>query len=214
MSDNQGPGPLALVGSGEYLPQMAEIEGGLIAGRPPRYVQLATAAVPDGLPVVERWHNLGRAQADRLGVEAVILEVNERQDADDPVIAAQVDGAGLVYLSGGHPAFLAETLRGTLVWEAIVSAWRAGAALAGCSAGAMAFSSWVPSLRHPREGGTEGLGLLPHDPSVTVLGIDEETAIVGGPSYWTVKGRSSAWRLSDGEREQLVHGTSVTTPLN
>jgi len=28
MSDNQGPGPLALVGSGEYLPQMAEIEGG------------------------------------------------------------------------------------------------------------------------------------------------------------------------------------------
>jgi len=46
MSDNQGPGPLALVGSGEYLPQMAEIEGGLIAGRPPRYVQLATAAVP------------------------------------------------------------------------------------------------------------------------------------------------------------------------
>jgi cyanophycinase len=128
MSDNQGPGPLALVGSGEYLPQMAEIEGGLIAGRPPRYVQLATAAVPDGPPVVERWHNLGRAQADRLGVEAVILEVNERQDADDPVIAAQVDGAGLVYLSGGHPAFLAETLRGTLVWEAIVSAWRAGAA--------------------------------------------------------------------------------------
>jgi hypothetical protein len=46
------------------------------------------------------------------------------------------------------------------------------------------------------------------------LGIDEETAIVGGPSYWTVKGRSSAWRLSDGEREQLVHGTSITTPLN
>ena len=74
MSENQGPGPLALVGSGEYLPQMAEIEGGLIAGRPPRYVQIATAAVPDGPPVVERWHNLGRAQAERLGVEAVILD--------------------------------------------------------------------------------------------------------------------------------------------
>jgi cyanophycinase-like exopeptidase len=144
-----------------------------------------------------------------------------------------------VYLSGGHPAYLAETLRGTLVWEAIVSAWRGGCALAGCSAGAMAFSSWVPSLRHPREGGTEGLGLLPHlrviphfdafaaripdmvtrfllphDPTVTVLGIDEETAIVGGPSFWTVKGRSSAWRLSDDGREQIVSGTSVTTPLN
>ena len=239
MSEHQSPGPLALVGSGEYLPQMAEIEGALIAGRPERYVQLATAAVPDGASVVERWHNLGRAQAERLGVEAVILEVNDRRDADDAAIAAQVKGAGLVYLSGGHPAYLAETLRGSLVWEAIVSAWRGGCALAGCSAGAMAFSSWVPSLRHPREGGTEGLGLLPHlrviphfdafaaripdmvtrfllphDPTVTVLGIDEETAIVGGPSLWTVKGRSSAWRLSDDGREEIVSGASLTTPLN
>src|ERR1700690_59828 len=117
MSENQGPGPLALVGSGEYLPQMAEIEGGLLAGRSPRYVQLATAAVPDGPPVVERWHNLGRAQAERLGVEAVILDVNDRDDADNAAIAAQVNGAGLVYLSGGHPGFLAETLRGTLVGD-------------------------------------------------------------------------------------------------
>jgi len=238
MSENQGPGPLALVGSGEYLPQMAEIEGGLIAGRPPRYVQLATAAVPDGPPVVERWHNLGRAQAERLGVEAVILDVNDRNDANNASIAALVDGAGLVYLSGGHPAFLAETLQGTLVWESIVNAWRAGSALAGCSAGAMAFSSWVPSLRHPREGGTEGLGLLPHlrviphfdafaaripdmvtrflvpkDPSVSVLGIDEETAIVGGPNNWSVKGRSSVWRISEDGREQFASGTSVSTAV-
>src|SRR5579863_5257758 len=100
MSDSQGPGPLALVGSGEYLPQMAEIEGGLLEGRPPRYVQLATASVPDGPPVVERWHNLGRAQAERLGAEAVILDVKDRRDANDASLAAQVEGAGLVYLSG------------------------------------------------------------------------------------------------------------------
>ena len=208
MSENQGPGPLALVGSGEYLPQMAEIEGGLIAGRPPRYVQMATAAVPDGPPVVERWHNLGRAQAERLGVEAVILDVKDRDDANDATIAALVDGAGLIYLSGGHPAFLAETLRGN---EGVGRDRRRVAhrdrRWPDAAPGAMAFSSWVPSLRHPREGGTEGLGLLPHlraiphfdafisripdmvtrfllphDPSITVMGIDEETAMVGGPS--------------------------------
>src|ERR1700733_15355305 len=78
MSENQGPGPLALVGSGEYLPQMAEIEGGLIAGRPPRYVQLATAAALEGPRVTERWHRLGREQAARLGVEAVALPVLDR----------------------------------------------------------------------------------------------------------------------------------------
>ena len=42
------PGPLALVGSGEYLPVMADVERMLLAGRPPRYVQIPTAAAPEG----------------------------------------------------------------------------------------------------------------------------------------------------------------------
>lgn len=236
MSTAVRPGPLALVGSGEYLPQMAEIERGLLAGRPPRYVQLATAAVPDGPSVVERWHRLGIAQAERLGVEPVVLPVNDRSDADDPALAAHVAGAGLVYLSGGHPAYLAGTLRGTAVWTAIVAAWRGGAALAGCSAGAMALTSWVPSLRDPRQGPTDGLGLLPHlrviphfdafaarapdllarlllpdDPTVTVVGVDEDTALVGGPRDWTVQGRQSVWRLTRDGREQIPAGTAITT---
>ena len=70
MSAEQSPGPLALVGSGEYLPQMTAIEASLLEGRAPRYVQLATAAVPDGPDVVEHWHNLGKTQAERIGVEA------------------------------------------------------------------------------------------------------------------------------------------------
>lgn len=225
------------MGSGEYLPVMADIEAALLAGRPPRYVQLATAAVPDGPSVVERWHNLGREQAQRLGVEAVILSVNDRADADNEAIAQQVAGAGLIYLSGGNPGFLADTLRDTVVWAAIVTAWQDGAALAGCSAGAMAMTAWIPSLRHPRQGGTNGLAvlphlrviphfdfftskvpdvvtrfLLPHDPAITVLGIDEETALVGGPKDWTVQGRQSAWRLTAEGREELSVGTAVVTP--
>ena len=69
MSVEQVPGPLALVGSGEYLPEMADLEASLIKGRPPRYVQLATAAVQDGPSVVDHWHQLGITQAKRLGVE-------------------------------------------------------------------------------------------------------------------------------------------------
>jgi cyanophycinase-like exopeptidase len=230
-------GPLALVGSGEYLPVMADVEAALLAGRPPLYVQLATAAVPDGPEVVERWHRLGEAQAERLGVRALALNVTSRADAEDPAVVAGVVGAGLIYLSGGHPGFLADTLRGTALWSAILDAWAAGAALAGCSAGAMAMAAWVPTLRHPREGGVEGLGLLehvrviphfdafsarvpdlvtrflvPHDPAVSVLGIDEETALVGGPVEWTVRGRASVWRLRGGEREEFPPGASLRTP--
>ncbi len=226
----RGAGPVALVGSGEYLEQMAPIEGALIAGRRPRFVQLATAAVPDGAEVVERWHRLGAEQAARLGVEAVALPVADRDDAESRDLAGEVAGAGLVYLSGGNPTYLADTLRGTAVWEAIVAAWEAGAALAGCSAGAMAFGSRVLSLRHPRAG-VDGLGLLPHvrvlphfdafvgrfpdlltralipnDDGVTVIGVDEMTAIVGGPDAWTVEGRGSAWLLAPGGRTEVRSG--------
>lgn len=241
------PGPLALVGSGEYLPQMADVEAGLLAGRPPRYVQLATAAVPDGPDVVERWHKLGTAQAERLGVEPVIMPVTDRSDANDAAVAALVAGAGLVYLSGGDPSYLADTLRETKVWAAILAAWRQGAALAGCSAGAMAMASWVPRIRDPLAEGVAGLALLPHlrviphfdlfsarfpdiaerflapgteargpgsEPAagVTLLGVDEDTALVGGPYDWTVKGRQSVWRLGPGGREQFPAGTTISTP--
>lgn len=236
MSNESSPGPIALVGSGEYLPQMAELEGGLLHGRAPRYVQLATAAVLDGPSVVEHWHQLGIAQAERLGVEAVIVPVNDRADADRPELARLIEGAGLIYLSGGDPSYLADTLRDTLVWRTIEATWRAGAALAGCSAGAMALGSWIPSIRHPKRGSIEGLGLvahvgvlphfdafaarvpdlftrfvLPDEHEIEVYGIDEETALVGGPTSWTVQGRQSVWRLRASGREELTTGTTVTT---
>ena len=143
------PGPVALVGSGEYLPIMAPVEAVLLHGRPPRYVQIPTAASLEGEGSLNRWVTLGVQQAERLGVEAVPVVVRDRADADDPALAALVEGAGLVYLSGGSPQHCAATLRGTRVWGAVVAAWRDGASLAGCSAGAMSLTSWVPDLRHP-----------------------------------------------------------------
>ena len=232
-------GPLALVGSGEYLPIMADIERGLIADRAPRYVQLATAAVPDGPVVVEKWHRLGVEQAERLGVTPVILPVATRDNANDPEIVKLLDGAGLIYLSGGNPNYLADTLRDTALWAAIEAQWRSGAALAGCSAGAMVMAAWVPTIRHPREGGTPGLGLLSHlrviphfdaflkrmpdvatrflvgrDDHVTVVGVDEQTAVVGGPEEWVVQGTSSAWILKGAERREYRTGETLLTPLS
>jgi cyanophycinase len=230
-----GHGPLALVGSGEYLPSMLEIERGLIDGRPPRYVQIPTAASREGTERLAYWVKLGKAQAERLGVEAVPLVVTNRDEADDPALAAQVAGAGLIYLSGGSPSLLADTLRDTALWRAIVAAWEDGAALAGCSAGAMAMASHVPDLRHPRGDGRAGLGLLPKlqviphfdrmvgrfpdfltrpflraSDGVMLVGVDEETALVGGPDEFTVAGHRSAWIIGNGKRQQLTVGETLT----
>ena len=231
------PGPLALIGSGEYLPVMLDIERDLMAGRGARYVQLATAAAPEGDDSLRRWHSLGAQQAARLGAEQVVVDVRTREDAFDEGLATLVEGAALVYLSGGNPVHLAETLRGTPVWDAIRTAWQSGAALAGCSAGAMAMSGWVPSLRHPRSGAVDGLGVLPHvrviphfdrmagwmpdivarylvpeAEGATVVGVDEDTALVGGPHEWTVRGRQHVWVLTHQGRTGYADGEVLVTP--
>jgi cyanophycinase len=236
---SQPPGPLALVGSGEYLPVMAKIEGALIEGRPPRYVQIPTAAAPEGPARLRYWLGLGAAQAERLGVEQVPVVVRTRDEADSDELAALIDGAGLVYLSGGHPQFLARTLRGTRVWAAIEAAWRAGAALAGCSAGAIALTDWVPAVRTPAAEAESGLAVVPHlrvlphfdrmtawaadlvarasasaPPGSTVLGIDEDTALVsrsGDGRRWQVHGRQQAWLLDGGPGRPFPAGATLDT---
>jgi cyanophycinase-like exopeptidase len=233
------PGPLALVGSGEYLPVMAQTEALLLAGRPPRYVQIPTAAAPEGEASLSSWVNLGVQQAQRLGVDAVPIVVKDRADADDADLAALVKGAGLVYLSGGNPTYLSTTLRGTRVWDAVLDAWQDGAALAGCSAGAMAMTGWVPQIRALNRSPDPGLGLLPHlrviphfdkmlgwvpdlltravlhpPTGAHVLGIDEDTAAVdltGAGLTWTVHGRQKVWELADGPRRGHAAGETVQT---
>ncbi|MCW2615099.1 MAG: peptidase dipeptidase [Frankiales bacterium] len=231
------PGPVALVGSGEYLEVMADVERRLIAGRPARYVQIPTAAAPEGPASLARWTALGRAQAERLGVEAVPVVVRDLEDADDPDLAALVEGAGLVYLSGGSPPYCAATLRGTLVWKAVERAWQDGAALAGCSAGAMALTSWVPDIRHPLREADPGLGVVPRlrviphfdrfgswvpdlvtryleraPADVSVVGVDEDTALVWDDGCWTVQGRQSVWLLTAEGREAFGAGSVMDLP--
>ncbi len=229
---------------------MEPVERALLAGRPPRYVQLATAAAPEGAASLARWHARGADAARRLGVEQVVVPVADRADADDPANAALVTGAGLVYLSGGNPDHLVRTLAGTLVWTAILTAWRAGAALAGCSAGAMAFGGTVAPVRRRGVAAVRGLGVvpgvevLPHfdrflawqpdlagrrvaaaAPGLQVVGIDEDTALVGGlpgtpwagepggaGSRWQVLGRRSVWLLRADGHEQIPAGDDLVLP--
>ena len=128
-------GRLALVGSGEYLPVLSDVEDWLFADNDRIYVQLATASAPEGDDRLGYWHDLGRQAAERVGAEQVVVDVRTREDAMDQRWVPLIERAGLVYLSGGNPTFLANTLRDTPVWQAIVTAWQRGAGLAGCSAG-------------------------------------------------------------------------------
>lgn len=226
-------GLIALVGSGEFLPQMAETDRLLLDGRARRVVHLPTAAGREGQESLERWARMAAAHYATLDCEVVSLPVIDRHSADDPGLAAEIDAdIGLVYLSGGSPAHCASTLRGTRVWDAIVEAWEAGTSIAGCSAGACALSTVAPD---PMGGRTEaGLGLVPNlaviphydrmkvfrplfgwithraaPEGAEVVGIEEDTALVGRPGgQWTVSGRQSVI-LVDRDRRRLDTGSGI-----
>ena len=220
-----------MVGSGEYLPVMHDVEAWLLEDRPARYVQLATAAAPEGDHSLGYWRNLGADAANRLGVEQIFVDVRNPADADNPALVERVRGAGAIYFSGGNPSYRARTLEGSALLAAIVDEWRAGASLGGCSAGAMAIGGYIPNLRHPRIGGTDGFGIvpdvrvLPHFDRYSswipnfaahllvseghhVVGIDEETALVAEPRdhhTWEFRavGQQRVWMIGAGGTEPI-----------
>ena len=237
-------GSLALVGSGEYLPPMANFEKSLLNdgiknGKRPIYIQIPTAAGKETPDRLEYWKQLGKAQADRLDVDSIFLPIFTREDANNPEYVTLMRDSALMYMSGGDPHYLAETLMDTPLWEAIQENWSTGASLAGCSAGAMVLSSHIPNFRLLKKAPTAGLNLLPeirviphfnkffkwipesaakvllHVPDNSILiGVDELTAIVrrGGQDHWVVVGEAKVHVLKGMPDQQLTDGQQIYFP--
>ena len=230
-------GALALAGSGEYLPIMQGLEQSLLdnalnRGKKNTYIQIPTAAGQESDERLSFWKTLGGAQAERMGTQQIFLPIYTREDAMNEAFANQINDAGLIYLSGGDPGYLARTLIDTPVWSAIESAWQTGSSLAGCSAGAMAMSKHVPNFFRPKDEGTEGFGIIneirtiPHynkffgwipdsaarklltaPVGTTVIGIDESTALVTGlTADPEVRFENKSWRVYGEGHVHLLKG--------
>ncbi len=233
------PGPIGLVGSGEFMACSDVIDGALlerVAGHSARAIIIPTAAGQEGPTSVGSWLSRGVDHFERLGLEAIPLTIIDRIGADDPANAAQIGDAAIVYFSGGNPSYVIETMRNTLVWAAVVEAWRKGAALAGCSAGAMMMGSVTASPR--RQGLVSALGVfddlcvIPHfdrfdsfrpgmtdtivasvPPNTSVIGIDEETGLVIHDGEAFVMGGRQVWSLTSEGRTSWAHGESTDLGL-
>jgi len=227
-------GIVALVGSGEFTQAMAEVDRALLAstGRDrPRAAIVPTASWPDGEAIFMRWAAQGEAHFAALGAVPVSVLIRDRASADDPVAVAGISDADLIYLSGGKPGHLLAMLRDSAAGAALREAHARGAVIAGCSAGAMVLGghqirtggrgflqpplSWQDGL-----GLVPGLVVVPHYDAIpetlvaplvlaapegaVVVGIDEETAVVGRDGAWQVhgRGRVTVWRGRRRERHR------------
>jgi cyanophycinase len=232
-------GPVALVGAGEFLPVMADVDRQLLtaAGSArPRVAILPTASYPDGDEVFRRWAAMGEEHFRGLGAEVEAVLVRDAVDAQDVAFAQAVGEADLIYLSGGKPDHLLNALAGSVVWRAMKAAHHRGAVLAGCSAGAMVLAEhqlrWrrrLPFRVRYDEAlrVAPGIAVIPHYDRIPeplaafmafqaprgtiVLGIDDDTALVGRDGSWQVQGtgRVTVWR---GRRRERLRAGELLRP--
>ncbi len=236
-------GLIALLGSGEYLPVMNDVDRHLLSsvptnGRTPQVVCLPTAAGEEGDESVNRWLRMGQEHFEALGARVHPLPIIDRTTADDPKYESIIEGADLIYFSGGNPLYLYETMKGSRAWAAAQRAWERGSVYAGCSAGAMILAKRLPNFRRLGSGTVDGFGsvsadyVMPHfdhagpfkflvnvlrrgmKEGEYMLGIDEDTALVGSiAGEWTVMGVGTVHVITRKSEEVFEAGHTVPMPV-
>ena len=204
-----------------------------------RVLVLPTASAHEGDAVFDRWAARGLEHYRRQAIPAEVVPLRTRADAHDASIVAMLGHASMVFFSGGNPARLATILDGTPFWSRLLTALADGLAYAGCSAGAACLADvapdsdldpddeaiWKPGLRlftgvmlmphwdtlDSYADGLTGLVVRSRRPGVTLVGIDEETAMAGDGARWTVTGRGAVHLFGDGTRS--THGAGETFAL-
>jgi cyanophycinase len=195
-----------------------------LAGGNPRIALVPTASTL-GPEVVELYDALFR----RLGAESVVsLRPENRAEAQDRVLAKELDDVDAVFMTGGNQLKLAAVCVGTAFGRAIVDVRARGGVVGGTSAGAsivsehmVAFGTGGPTPRQRMSQLARGLGLLPdvvvdqhfrerdrygrllaliaQSPSLLGVGIDEDTAAIVVGSVLEVAGRGAV-TIVDAER--------------
>jgi cyanophycinase len=202
-------GLIALLGSGEYLPVMDDVDKYLLSNNnanrnKPRVACLPTAAGREGNESVTRWSKMGIEHFMRLNADVQAVPVIDKVSANDPRWETVLENANLIYFSGGDPGYLFQTLNESCAWTAAQKAWARGAVYAGCSAGAMILGERIPDMRTigmstmPAFGIVPATFIMPHFDAIpaiwksvvfalrsrlktgeVMVGIDEDTALVG-----------------------------------
>lgn len=182
----------------------------------PRVLVIPTACAAEGDEVFDRWASKGLAHYASLGIPAEVLPLKTREDAARPEFGAALEGAAAAFFSGGNPAYLAGVLSDTPFWRTLRDAMTRGLAYAGCSAGVVCLGGraldsartdadetlWQPGLGvfpaclfgahwDALDGYVPGLrdlivGSVPEGD--ILVGIDEDTAMMGDGERWHLTG--------------------------
>jgi cyanophycinase len=132
-------GHILLEGGAEFGGGMAEPDLralDLAGGFDAQVSIIPTAAAPDKNH--ERAGRNGVSWFNHLGGRSVkLIPLIDQASGNQPFIAESLENSHLIYVLGGFPGYLMQTLAGSISWQAILRAYDAGAVIGGSSAGAM-----------------------------------------------------------------------------
>ena len=148
----------------------------------------------------------GLAHFERLGAKPYAVMIVDGATANDQNLVNQLRKADFVYLTGGSPTHLLDSLRGSRAWDCLVEMWQGGVVIAGSSAGAMVLCETmlyrgqlfdglrlirrvavVPHFENSSPGSIERLQSdIPAN--LILFGIDSATGCIRIGSQWQVMG--------------------------
>jgi cyanophycinase len=206
-----------------------------------RIVIAPTASAPEGDDTFAGWARKGLEHYGYLSIPAEVLPMKTREDAQLDEVAERIRGASVVYFSGGNPYYLSETIRDTAFWRALLEELDRGTAYVGCSAGVAALTEttydsaadllsgdvWKPGLGFVREmlfaphwntvdqwfPGATGFIAASVRPGDVLVAQDEDTAMVGDGTQWSVVGEAGIHVLRDGAWTDHAAGDTFRLPF-
>ena len=225
-------GVLALVGGGEFEPEMKYVDRVLLDNviGEPRIAVLPTAAGQEpgrALSLAET----GAAYFRDRGAESNAVPIIDRVSAMDEDLVAQIEAANVIYLTDGDARYLFQTLQNSRAWEAIGSVIELNGLVAASGASASVFGDRVPASTlgwSPAFNILPGAVVVPNFASVsriglrlrrwkrfgrfTYLGIDRHTALLNRDFRFTVVGEGSVTVWSKLRHEKRDDGDPLVWP--
>ena len=134
--------PIILFGSGEFTCNVNEIDRYLINRFNPKSIAILPTAAGQESDVV-KWFEMAKEHYQQFDIKVVTVPIFNHSDANNPDLVSLIEDVDWIFLSGGSPGYLNESLTDSLLLRQILKKQANGTLLAGSSAGAMVLGKYI-----------------------------------------------------------------------
>ena len=240
INDSQNNKPqIALIGGNEFSRACEPVDRHLLNTLRKRTPKVAIIPTAVGHLTPQTVIDKAVRYFTQLKAEAYEIGIHDESDANDPKITKHLRQSDAIYLTGGDPIYLINSLKNSLFLSELTNLYLSGHMIIGSSAGAMALceSMQVPpgsgelidglnlipnlcilphyeNLAQPPTGETSNSNRsIPSKAAITFIGIDSQTALFLDGNDLKVLGSGFVTVIGKHRTKQYASGSSVDNLL-